>query len=172
MADGCAPERPVPSDRAQLRTWPRAAQRRRCRRRCRRRGRALRLLGSRGSPSPRRRGSLRPREFCRNQTRPRKSAQVTSLTSSRPRPCARAVSGVGLGPSCYAASLLWSPGPRPSPVFRSAICDCLSLNVSLSVSCGPGWYLSLPLVCTRLLPRSPGPYSPPVLRSAICDCFS
>jgi len=28
------------------------------------------------------------------------------------------------------ASLLWSPGPRPSPVFRSAICDCLSLNVS------------------------------------------
>jgi hypothetical protein len=24
-----------------------------------------------------------------------------------------------------------SPGPRPSPVFRSAICDCLSLNVSI-----------------------------------------
>jgi hypothetical protein len=39
---------------------------------------------------------------------------------------------VGLGPSYYPASLLWSPGPRPSPVFRSAICDCLSLNVSIS----------------------------------------
>jgi hypothetical protein len=25
-----------------------------------------------------------------------------------------------------------SPGPRPPPVFRSAICDCLSLNVSIS----------------------------------------
>jgi hypothetical protein len=30
-------------------------------------------------------------------------------------------------PSYYPASLLWSPGPRPSPVFRSAVCDCLSL---------------------------------------------
>jgi len=29
--------------------------------------------------------------------------------------------------------LLWSPGPRPSPVFRSAVCDCLSLNVSVSL---------------------------------------
>ena len=48
-----------------------------------------------------------------------------------PPSCARPVSGVGLGPSCYPASLLWSPGPRPSPVFRSAICDCLSLNVSV-----------------------------------------
>jgi len=28
-------------------------------------------------------------------------------------------------------SLLWSPGPRPSPVFRFAICDCLSLNVPI-----------------------------------------
>ena len=39
---------------------------------------------------------------------------------------------------CYPASLLWSPGPRPSPVFRSAICDCLSLNVPipLCLSCG------------------------------------
>jgi len=46
--------------------------------------------------------------------------------------CARLVSGVGLGPSYYPASLLWSPGPRPSPAFRSAICDCLSLNVSIS----------------------------------------
>ena len=35
---------------------------------------------------------------------------------------------MGLGPSYYPASLLWSPGPRPSPVFRSAICDCLSLK--------------------------------------------
>ena len=41
---------------------------------------------------------------------------------------------VGLGPSYYPASLLWSPGPRPSPVFRSAVCDCLSLNVSISLS--------------------------------------
>ena len=49
-----------------------------------------------------------------------------------PPSCARPVSGVGLGPSYYPASLLWSPGPRPSPVFRSAICDCLSLNVSIS----------------------------------------
>ena len=32
---------------------------------------------------------------------------------------------------CYPASLLWSPGPRPSPVFRSVICDCLSLNVPI-----------------------------------------
>ena len=32
------------------------------------------------------------------------------------------------------ASLLWSPGPRPSPVFRSAVCDCLSLNVSVSLT--------------------------------------
>jgi len=49
-----------------------------------------------------------------------------------PPTCARPVSGVGLGPRCYTASLLWSPGPRPPPVFRSAICDCLSLNVSVS----------------------------------------
>ena len=35
---------------------------------------------------------------------------------------------------CCPASLLWSPGPRPSPVFRSAICDCLSLNVIISFS--------------------------------------
>jgi hypothetical protein len=47
-----------------------------------------------------------------------------------PQPtCSRPVSGVGLGPFCYAASLLQSPGPCSSPVFRSAICDCLSLNV-------------------------------------------
>jgi hypothetical protein len=25
--------------------------------------------------------------------------------------------------------LQWFPGPRPLPVFRSAICDCLSINV-------------------------------------------
>jgi hypothetical protein len=47
-----------------------------------------------------------------------------------PPTCARPVSGVGLGPRCYTASLLWFPGPCPSPVFRSAICDCSSLNVS------------------------------------------
>ena len=50
-----------------------------------------------------------------------------------PPSCARPVSGVGLGLSYYPASLLWSPGPRPSPVFRSAVCDCLSLNVSISL---------------------------------------
>jgi len=44
---------------------------------------------------------------------------------------------VGLGPSNYPASLLWSPGPRPSPVFRSAVCDCLSLNVSIILSNRP-----------------------------------
>jgi hypothetical protein len=42
------------------------------------------------------------------------------------------------GTFCYAASLLRSPGPYSPPVFRSAICDCLSLNVSiLSLSCLP-----------------------------------
>jgi len=46
-----------------------------------------------------------------------------------PPTCARPVSGVGLGPSCSPASWLWFPGPRPLPDFRSAICDCLSLNV-------------------------------------------
>ena len=50
-----------------------------------------------------------------------------------PPSCARPVSGVGLGPGYYPASLLWSPGPRPSPDFRSAVCDCLSLNVSIVV---------------------------------------
>jgi hypothetical protein len=55
-----------------------------------------------------------------------------------PPTCARPVSGVGLGPRCYTASLLWSHGPRPSPVFRSAICDCLSLHVSVSLI--PGRY--------------------------------
>ena len=49
-----------------------------------------------------------------------------------PPTCSRPVSGVGLGPFCYAASLLQSPGPCSPPVFRSAICDCLSLNVSFS----------------------------------------
>ena len=32
----------------------------------------------------------------------------------------RPVSGVGLGPFCYAASLPWSPGPCPRPVSH---CD-------------------------------------------------
>ena len=73
------------------------------------------------------------------------------------------VSGVGLEPSYYPASLLWSPGPRPSPVFRSAICDCLSLNVS--ISCRPR--ARVPLVVwawdflyAGLSPRSPAPCSP------------
>jgi hypothetical protein len=42
------------------------------------------------------------------------------------KPCIICIWGKkpGLGPSCYPASLLWFPGPRPLPVFRSAICDC------------------------------------------------
>ena len=57
---------------------------------------------------------------------------ASSLLAPRlpPPTCARPVSGVGLGPHCYTASRLWFPGPRPLPVFRSAICDCLSINVS------------------------------------------
>ena len=51
-----------------------------------------------------------------------------------PPTCSRPVSGVGLGPFCYAASLLRSPGPYSPPVLRSAICDCLSLNVSILTS--------------------------------------
>ena len=60
-----------------------------------------------------------------------------------PPTCSRPVSGVGLGPFRYAASLLRSPGPRPPPFFCSAICDSLSFNVSFSL-----------------------------FRSAICDCLS
>jgi hypothetical protein len=37
-------------------------------------------------------------------------------------------SSVGLGPFCYVASLLRSPGPCLSTVFRSVICGRLSLN--------------------------------------------
>ena len=77
-----------------------------------------------------------------------------------PPTCARPVSGVGLGPRCYTASLLWSSGPRPSPVFRSAICDCLSLNVSVSLI--PGRYeqnvnalgCALCLLTTTAIPRT------------------
>jgi hypothetical protein len=35
--------------------------------------------------------------------------------------------------SSQCENIHWSPGPRPSPVFRSAVCDCLSLNVSISL---------------------------------------
>jgi hypothetical protein len=63
---------------------------------------------------------------------------------------------LGLGPSYYPASLLWSPGPRPSPVFRSAICDCLSLNVSIS----------LRLCCPPQ--HRPEPRGPPSARSPAC----
>ena len=34
---------------------------------------------------------------------------------------------------CSAASLPWSPGPCSPPLFRSAICDCLSLNGCFSL---------------------------------------
>ena len=73
------------------------------------------------------------------------------------------VSGVGLGPSYYPASLLWSPGPRPSPVFRSAICDCLSLNVSISRrprARVPLVVWAWDFLYAGLSPRSPGPCSP------------
>jgi hypothetical protein len=61
------------------------------------------------------------------------SAGSGHLPRLPPPTCSRPVSGVGLGPFCYAASLLRSPGPRPPPLFRSAIYDCLSLNVSSSL---------------------------------------
>ena len=58
----------------------------------------------------------------------------------------------------------WSPGPRPSPVFRSVLCDCLSLNVPI---------LSWDLVCyPASLLWSPGPRPSPVFRSVLCDCLS
>ena len=70
---------------------------------------------------------------------PRLRVSLITFSRARLRDCCRprarvSFSGVGLGPSYYPASLLWSPGPRPSPVFRSAICDCLSLNVSISLA--------------------------------------
>jgi hypothetical protein len=52
----------------------------------------------------------------------------------RPRPgSAGTRRRLGESLSYYPASLQWSPGPRPSPAFRSAICDCLSFNVSISL---------------------------------------
>jgi hypothetical protein len=50
-----------------------------------------------------------------------------------PPTCSRPVSGVGLGPFCYAAFLLRSPGPCSPTVFRSATCDCLSIKGCLSL---------------------------------------
>jgi hypothetical protein len=71
--------------------------------------------------------------------------------ASRRSSCARPVSGVGLGPRRYTASMLWSPAPHPSPVFRSAICDCLikriwSLQPSMSNQIAPKVCLKLPKV--------------------------
>jgi hypothetical protein len=68
--------------------------------------------------------------------------------------------------SYYPASLLWSPGPRPSPVFRSAVCDCLSLNVSVSL------YEVIKYTLSASLLWCPGPRPSPVFRAAICDCLS
>ena len=62
-----------------------------------------------------------------------------------------------MGSSCYPASLLLSPGPRPSPVFRSAVCDCLSLNVSISLPGARGGGPAAPLrlaVRPHHLPRA------------------
>ena len=59
------------------------------------------------------------------------------------RPRARVPSVVWAWDFCDAASLLRSPGPCSSTVICSAICDCLSFNVSFSL-----------------------------FRSAICDCLS
>ena len=77
-----------------------------------------------------------------------------------PPTCSRPVSGVGLGPFCYAASLLRSLGPCPPPVFRSAICDCLLLNVSFSLCC----FFVLRLPCRGLPPPTRPQFS--ALRSA------
>jgi hypothetical protein len=61
------------------------------------------------------------------------------------------------------ASRLWFPGPRPLPVFRSAFCDCLSLNVSgLSSSWvasrivgGKSSFIVLPLDMTAVMANGP-----------------
>ena len=61
-------------------------------------------------------GPVRGRGFCPGSHRPR----------------ARVPSVVWAWDFCYAASLLRSPGPCSPTVFRSAICDCLSINECLS----------------------------------------
>jgi hypothetical protein len=65
------------------------------------------------------------------------------------------------------ASLLWSPGPRPSPVFRSAVCDCLSLNVSVSlIQPTPRCF------CSRFIPCRPrGRWGPRHSRSRTVGCW-
>jgi hypothetical protein len=49
-----------------------------------------------------------------------------------PPTCSRRVCSVGMGSFCCVASLPRCPGPCWSPVFRSAICDCLSLKTDIS----------------------------------------
>ena len=94
-----------------------------------------------------------------------------------PPTCAHPVSSVGLGPRCYTTSLLWSPGPRPSPVFRSAICDCLSLNVSVPLRSPlygekPSSFHSSGMVIQGHLQKRPArrqnPSGPEVLDSSPC----
>ena len=70
---------------------------------------------------------------------------------------------MGLGPSYYPASLLSSPGPRPSPVFRSALCDCLSLNVPVSLSL----YKNAMLGAALALPPPAAPLAPVVQAVAV-----
>ena len=108
-----------------------------------------------------------------------------------PPTCSRAVSGVGLGLLLCGFFTLFTAVSRPQlqTVFRSAICDCLSVKGCFSQEapgrgfvavwfvfspppefCEPIWFGSVVWypVCTS----SPGPCSPTVFRSAICDCLS
>jgi len=49
-----------------------------------------------------------------------------------PPTCARPVSGVGLGPRCYTAALLWSPGPARRQFFAMRfVTVCHSTYLSL-----------------------------------------
>ena len=114
------------------------------------------------------------------ETNQSKATRRWLFTAGAPHFGARPVSGVGLGLSCSPASLLWSPGPRPSPVFRSAVCDCLSLNVSvslfiqhsLSLSLFFSFFLSLCVagLGPRLLPGFTAVVSrpPPVASFSLC----
>jgi hypothetical protein len=84
-----------------------------------------------------------------------------------PPTCSRPVSGVGLGLFVYSASLPRSPGPCFPTVFRSAICDGLSINGCFLLlfihhfSCTPtqkltlvAWVLSWARVPTSCVVRS------------------
>jgi len=67
--------------------------------------------------------------------------------------CVQTAGAVGPGTLCSAASLPWSPGPCSPTIFRSAICECLSLNgfFSRERPYGPG---------QSITPRLLGPFPP------------